>query len=177
MADAVQNLNKLYPSNFRFDLTRCPVFASNVQTVTIPSLTLGESQLPTPLVDVPVPGDKIVYGELTCDFIIDEEIRGWMEVHNWMRSAGYPESTDEYEKMVYSDATITILSNTSNPIIRVSLYDCYPTSLGEISFNSQASSETVISTASFRFRSYDVTPISSMVDGFETINKTIPLTS
>ena len=179
MADplATQNLNKLYPANFRFDVARCPYFSLNVQAVTIPSLTLGESQLPTPLVDIPIPGDKIIYGEMTVDFVVDEEIRGWMEIHNWMRSAGFPESTDEYEKNVYADCFVTILSNAGNPIIKVSLFDCYPTSLGEISFNAQQSNETVISSASFRFRSYDVTPISSSVEGYETINTTIPLTS
>lgn len=177
MADATQNLNKLYQSNFRFDLQRAPIFAYNAQSVQLPSITLGEAKQDTPLIDLPVPGDKLVYGELSVDFLVDEEIRGWMEIHNWMRSAGYPESTDEYEKFVYADAVLTILSNTSNPIIKVTYYDCYPTSLGEITLNSQTSSETVISNASFRFRSYDVEPISSNIDDYEVINTTIPLTS
>jgi hypothetical protein len=177
MADATQNLNKLYQSNFRFDLQRAPVFAQNAQSITLPSLTLGEAQQGTPLIDIPVPGDKLIYGELSIDFLVDEEIRGWMEIHNWMRSAGYPESTDEYDKQVYADAVLTILSNTMNPLIKVTYYDCYPTSLGEIALNSQTSSETVISNASFRFRSYDIEPIASSVDDYEVINVALPLTS
>jgi hypothetical protein len=177
MADATQNLNKLYPSNFRFDINRAPIFSGNAQSVTLPSITLGEAVQGTPLIDLPVPGDKLVYGELSVDFLVDEEIRGWMEIHQWMRSAGYPESTDEYEKLIYADATLVITSNSSNPIIKVTFFDCYPTSLGEISLNSQTSSETVISNASFRFRSYDIEPLGQLITGYENINTTIQTTS
>lgn len=176
-SSATQNLNKLYSANFKFEITRAPVFSEFAQSVTIPSITLGEASQGTPLIDLPVPGDKLIYGELTVDFIVDEEIRGWMEIHNWMRSAGYPESTDEYEKHVYADANLVLLSNVGNPIIKVTFFDCYPTSVGDISLNTQTSSDTVISSASFRFRSYDIEPIAGWVGDYENINVTIPTTS
>lgn len=177
MADATQNLNKLYQSNFRFDIDRAPIFSQFAQSVQLPSITLGEAQQGTPLIDIPIPGDKLVYGELSVDFLVDEEIRSWMEIHNWMRSAGYPESTDEYDKLIYSDAVLTILSNTSNPLVKVTYYDCYPTSLAEIALNSQTSSESVVSNAAFRFRSYDVEPLAAGLEDYETINTTLKLTS
>lgn len=172
-----QNLNKLYGGSFKFEITRAPVFSEFTTAVTVPSITLGEAQQGTPLIDIPIPGDKLIYGELSCDFIVDEEIRGWMEIHNWMRSAGYPESTDEYEKYIYADAVLTILSNVGNPIIKVTFFDCYPTSIGDIALNTATSSDTVVSNASFRFRSYDVEPVVGWVDEYETINVTIPTTS
>jgi hypothetical protein len=176
-SSATQNLNKLYSANFKFEITRAPVFSEFAQSVTVPSITLGEAVQGTPLIDVPIPGDKLIYGELSVDFIVDEEIRGWMEIHKWMRSAGFPESTEEYEKLIYCDATLVLLSNIGNPLIKVTFYDCYPTSIGDISLNTQTSSDTVISNASFRFRSYDIEPIASWVDDYENINLTLPTTS
>lgn len=159
-ATTIENLNKLYPTNFRFDCARAPYFSHNVQAIQLPSLTLGEATQNTPLIDVPIPGDKIVYGELSVDFIVDEELRGWMEIHNWIRSSGFPDSTDQYNDQVYADGQLTILSNTSNGIVRVSFFDMYPTSLSDVALTMQASTETVIGSASFRFRSYDVVPVS-----------------
>jgi hypothetical protein len=153
--DQPTNLNKSAPTNFKFEMGEIPNISFFCQSVNLPSMTLGEAPQASPLIDIPLPGDKIIYGELQVEFMVDEEFRTWEEMHNWIRKTGYPKSTDEYQSIL-SDATLTILSNNSNPILQITFEDLYPTALGEVGFSHQEGSETLICGASFRFRSYDI---------------------
>ena len=57
----VKNKNFLNPTGFKFILNRAPkvVFFSN--QANIPGLTLGTTDQPSYLTDIPVPGDCLLY--------------------------------------------------------------------------------------------------------------------
>ena len=46
--------------------------------------------------DIPVPGDKLTYADLTLSFFVDEDLENYIEVHNWLRGLGFPESIQEF---------------------------------------------------------------------------------
>jgi hypothetical protein len=53
---------------------------------------------------------------------------------------------------LYSDFTLTILSNLNNPLVRVHFTDAFPISLTDVNFDTKISSETIITaTAIFNY--------------------------
>lgn len=152
-----ENLNNATMNNFRFGIQGLPTFEYFVTDVNLPSLTMGEAVQANPLIDRPLPGDKITYGEVSIEFLVDEEFRNWQEIHDWMISLGSPKSLDQYKSNeVYKDATLTLLTNSMNPMMEITFIDMFPTSLGDLQFGSAGAADSLIGSASFRFRAYDI---------------------
>jgi hypothetical protein len=148
----IQNIN-----NFKMVFAKAPTMEFFVTDCNIPSITLGEALQPTYLVDAPVPGDKLTYGELTVEFQVDEELRNWQEIHDWLISIGTPANTSQYDRAgQYSDASIIITSNSSNPLLEFKFIDVFPTSLADLTFSNAGNADTLLGSASFRFRGYDI---------------------
>ena len=91
----LNNRNFLSPAGFKFTLTKAPKVDFFSKSVSIPNLTLGAAIQTNYLRDIPVPGDKLQYGDLDIDFFIDENLENYLEIERWMRALGYPESLEE----------------------------------------------------------------------------------
>ena len=85
----IENRNFLSPTGFKFVLNRAPKVAFFSNQANIPGITLGEATQPTYLKDIPVPGDKIVFDDLTLNFLVDEELK------NYIAQFGYKINTEE----------------------------------------------------------------------------------
>ena len=70
----VENRNFLAPTGFRFVLKRSPKAAFLCNQANIPAIDLGTTVQPNYLRDIPVPGDKIEFGDLTIRFLVDSVI-------------------------------------------------------------------------------------------------------
>jgi hypothetical protein len=117
--------------------------------------------MPTPLLRVPVAGDHITYGDLTITFKVDEAMTNYMELYNWIKAIGKPESFNQYKpEEVYTDATLTVLSSAMNPKYNIVFVDIFPIDLGGFTFLTTAGDvDYVESIVTFKYRSYDITPI------------------
>jgi hypothetical protein len=120
-------------------------------------------------VELYLPGEKAIYDTFNITFLVDEDLRAWTELHDWIRGATFPTNFEEYVNLartnpapnlraiqtrpaVYSDATLTIYTNKNNPNFRVKLVDLFPTTVGSLSFASGDSAENIITAdATFRF--------------------------
>ena len=61
---------------------------------------------------------------------------------------------------LFSDATLTILSNKNNPIVEVRYEDIFPTSLSALDFNQNATDvEYLQATATFKYKLYEIITI------------------
>jgi hypothetical protein len=174
LTNQIKNKNFLSPIGFKFSLARAPKvdFFSNVAN--IPSLDLGNAVLPTYLRDLPIPGDKIIFGDFNLKFIVDEDFENYTEVHNWIRSLGYPRDLAEYSKLIedrkktgtntnselaniFSDGTLFILNSNFNSNIEVRFRDLYPYSLSTFEFNSTSSDYDYFTTeVSFKYTMFDL---------------------
>ena len=56
---------------------------------------MGNAVQPTYLKDIPIPGDKMEFEDLSVRFLVDENLENYMEIQNWMRGLGFPESLQE----------------------------------------------------------------------------------
>jgi len=166
----IQNRNFLSPVGFKFNLSKAPKVDFFSTSANIPSIDLGVAIQPTYLKDIPIPGDKLVYNDFSINFLVDENLENYLQIHNWMRGLGYPESVQEYSDLVsedpylpdnpeaiYSDGTLLIFNSSLNPIVKVTFKHLFPVSLTQVEFDSQGSDITyVTATTVFKYTIYDI---------------------
>lgn len=160
-----ENINPLYATNFIFSVHKLPKMTYFIQDVTLPDISLGEALYATPLSDIPVPGDKPNFGNLTFSFTIDESFKNYAEISTWILALGYPENHEQFSKFIrdqegnltehlrtVSDATLGILDSSNQPIATYTFVDCFPISLSGFEYSStETDARTIKATASFAF--------------------------
>ena len=174
----LDNRNFLAPTGFKFSLKRSPGVAFFCNQANIPSLDLGIATQPSYLKDIDVPGDKIQFGDLTLRFLVDEDLVNYMEIQNWIRGLGYPETLQEFDKLekeavlpgnfgrtgdnIYSDGTLQILSSNLVAKFNVNFKDMFPYSLSTITFDATDTDiEYFTADVSFKYTIYNLTDLSN----------------
>ena len=87
------------PTQFRFSIVKLPKVEYFCTAANIPGLTMGSTELPTPLKDIPMPGDKVVYDTLGISFLVDENLENYREIHGWMTGLGFPKDYSQYRTL------------------------------------------------------------------------------
>lgn len=153
-------INQLNVVSFETNFTRLPNVNFFCQRINIPSISLGLATQATPLSDIPLIGDKLIFEQLTLNFIVSEDLSNYMEVYNWLISLGFPDNHDQFnltnstnpDDSLRSDMNIVINTNKSNPNYNVTFKDAFPVSLGGIELDvSAASLEPIIVDATFAY--------------------------
>ena len=150
----INNRNYLSPLGFKLIISKIPKVDFLCQAANIPSISMGTAVQPTYLKDIPVPGDKPVYDDLTVRFIIDENMENYLSLNKWITGLGYPESLKQYQQLAdvgpsletqdntnprwfeFSDATLQILSSNYQPNINVNFRGCFPVAVSTLEFDS-----------------------------------------
>ena len=162
------NANFLSPLGFKFQIKKAPNVNFYVQSVVMPSITLGSTYVPTPFVRQPFAGDHIEYGDLSVTFKMDEDMKSYLEIYNWLVGIGKPDDFDQYRTIdladkgegVYSDLTLTILSSAMRPVHEVVFLDAFPIDLTALTFDARFSDvEYLEATCTFKFRKYTITTL------------------
>ena len=173
----IDNRNFLSPTGFKFGLKRSPGVAFFCNQANIPSLDLGVAEQPSYLKDIPIPGDKMQFGDLNLRFLVDEDLVNFMEIQNWMRGLGFPESLAEFNDLkneailgpmgkstddVYSDGTLQILSSNLIPKFQVVFNDLFPYSLSTVTFDATDTDiEYFTADVGFKYTLYQITDLSN----------------
>ncbi len=172
----IENRNFLSPVGFKFALKRSPKLAFFCNQASIPDITLGIAEQPSYLKDIPIPGDKIDFGDLNLRFLVDEDLGNYMEIQNWIRGLGFPESVQEFRDLkssgimpenfgqakddIYSDGTLQILSSNLVPKFQVVFDDLFPYSLTTLSFDATDTDiEYFTADVSFKYTIYNLTDL------------------
>ena len=151
------NKNFLSPLGFKFSIKKTPHVNFFVQSVNVPSVSVGSVSIPTPFTRIPVTGDHLSFGDLTLTFKIDEDMANYIELFNWVKAIGKPDSFTQYDPaQQYSDATLTVLSSAYRTKREIVFYDIYPVELGGFSFLTTAGDvDYVEAMVTFRYRSFE----------------------
>jgi hypothetical protein len=172
------------PTQFRFMINQLPKVQFFTTAANIPDLSLGEAVIPTPYKDIPIMGDKLTFGNLEVSFIVDEYLENYISIHDWLLGIGFPKNRTQFssfrsassnnptaaktvstdtvgttspDRGMYSDATLSILSNKNNPIVEVRFADIFPVALTGLSF-SQDATDVTYQTAQivFKYKLYEI---------------------
>jgi hypothetical protein len=145
-ANQIENRNFLSPIGFKFTLAKEPKISFFSNSARIPEINLGTATQPTYLKDLDVPGDKLVYGDFSLRFLVDENLENYMAVHNWLTGLGYPETTQQFKDLVtnddgvrdlkeqFSDGSLHILNSNYRDIAVVKFRDLFPINLTSLDF-------------------------------------------
>jgi len=93
---APYNKDLLQSTKFRVTFDRLPGTTYFCQTANFPGVSLTEIPRQTPFVDLYVPGEKIVYDTFNITFLVDEDLRAWTDIHDWIRATTFPTDFKEY---------------------------------------------------------------------------------
>lgn len=172
------NPNPLQPNKFQLNFGRAPNIQYFCQSVTVPGISLSEVVQTNPFVDLYRPGEKAIYDLLNVTFIVDEQLKAWLEIHNWIRAMTFPTSFKDYRDLgllskesgikqelgiapQYSDATVTVLSSANNPTHRFKFRDVFPTTLSTFVMSATDTPDSIITAdVTFRYSFYDVDIVS-----------------
>jgi len=168
-ANQLQNRNFLSPVGFKFTLAKEPKVAFFCNSAKIPEITLETELQSSYLKDIDVPGDKIVYGDLSLRFLVDEDMVNYMAIHNWITGLGFPETTQQYGNLIkdenglqdpkkaFSDGSLYILDSNYNTNAVVKFKDLFPVSLTSLEFNStQTDVQYFTAEVSFKYTIYTI---------------------
>ena len=189
LARQPDKLDYASPTQFRFGIHQLPKVEFFATAVTLPGISLGTAILATPYKDIPLPGEKLEYGNLSIEFLVDEYLENYISLHNWMTGLGFPQDREEFktyrdvtsntpatptaaaksdikvgtatpDRAMFSDAFIMILSNKNNPILEINFEDIFPVSIGDLSYNQAATDvEYLTVTAEFAYKIYTMTTL------------------
>lgn len=166
------NYSLLNGNNFRFYLMRAKYLNFFVQSVSLPSISLGAPDNATPFNKIPVPGDELTYDPLVVTFAVDEDLNGYKEVHNWMRGLGFPTTFEEYQKLVVNEAStsrwqettsdiqVVTMTGSRNMNILFNFVDAFPVSLTAPTLSTTNPDQPVLTcTATFTYTTFDITSV------------------
>ena len=143
----IQNRNFLSPVGFKFTLAKYPKISFFSNSARIPELSLGTAIQPSYLKDIDVPGEKLTYGDLTIRFLVDENMKNYMAVHNWLKGIGFPETPQQFADQttdkdglrdpleVFSDGSLHILNSNFQDVAIVKFNDLFPVALTSLEFD------------------------------------------
>lgn len=172
----IKNRNFLSPLGYKFSLVRAPKVAFFANSAEIPGIELGVATQPNYLRQLPVPGDMMQFDDLVIRFLVDEDLENYMEIQNWMRGLGFPESLNEIynlqnqeeiskyypknfrsEMNIYSDGTLFVLTNTEVNNFKVQFKGLFPYSLTNIQFDSTPEDIQYVSAeVRFKYMMYNI---------------------
>lgn len=138
----LESQNFLQPTGFKVVVLRkrfknLEFFAQAVQH---PDLSVAPSVAPFRGTNALLPGDKLEYGTLTIDAIMDENMNVYKEMHSWLKDTVQSKyktpnalSATDQDVSVY-DISLMVLSSHNNTIDTIRYKDTFPINIGTVNF-------------------------------------------
>jgi hypothetical protein len=174
LASQPDSLNFLSPLGFRLTINRIPNVIYYCQAVTLPEMSIDELESQTPFVALKNPGSKLRFGPVVIRFRVNENMRNYIEIYNWLHALGRPDSfqqtldwatsqdspkTSKTSEIInqLSDGTLSVLTSANNPSIRIKFLDMFPTSLTALDFDATLTDvEYLEASVQFAYRKYEI---------------------
>ena len=149
------NLNITESSNYRLVIAELPQTSMMCQGISLPGISIGQANVPSPLVDYSKSGDKVVFDPLRVDFLVDEDLGNWKEIWKWIMYLGFPISTKQFKKLILdnteykevSDIGLILTTNKKNPNNIVTFVDAFPVDLAGLDFTTTSDGTVHISSS------------------------------
>ncbi len=168
-ANQITNRNFLSPAGFQFNITKEPKVSFFCTAAVIPEITLETQLQTTYLKDIDVPGEKLTYADLNVRFLVDEDIKNYMAIHNWLTGLGFPETAQEFKtettaddgsrdmNQQFSDGSLSILNSNFRTNAIVKFKDLFPVSLSSLEFDTSVTDiQYFVADASFKYLVYNI---------------------
>lgn len=150
-----KNINFLSPNGFIFSIAKLPDISYFCQRVTMPMVEVPPAELATPFSNVGVRGERLVFGDLMLQIVVDSEMKNYRVIHKWL-TQGLLDQTDLPDDEVYSDGTLTVLTANNATAATIRFTDIVPVSLSEIEFVANTQDvEYITCNVNFRYSAFE----------------------
>ena len=175
-------------SQFKVFLPLFPTTEWFVVRANVPGVSLGQAVQTTPMIDMPIIGDKLTYDDFYVTFLVDEELKNYTEMHDWLINCAAPEKRSQFQgkerpdgipkrpqteimdlvlgnvkesdRDLYSNLDLFIMSSKNNPVVKIQMVEAFPISLTNIEYSHQESDVTYAEcTATFAFSYFTISTI------------------
>jgi hypothetical protein len=152
-----KNRNFLAPVGFKLDLDSFPGVDFFCQKANIPDISIPPIETTSRFRTIPLPGaGGIQTGDLNVTFIIDEDLKNYMHIQNWIKKFGLYESHSDTE-VEYSNARLMITTSNFNVDKIVYFENIFPTSLTDINFDVEDTEvDYFTATVNFKYHSFEI---------------------
>ena len=168
-ANQITNRNFLSPAGFNFSITKTPKVSFFCSSASIPEITFDTNTQPTYLKNIDIPGEKLEYQDLMVRFLVDEDLKNYMAIHNWMTGIGYPETLGDFKtettaddgsrdmNQQFSDGSLSILNSNYRTNAIVKFKDLFPVSLTSLEFDTSVTDiQYFTAQANFKYLVYNI---------------------
>lgn len=166
MTQQKYSYNLLQNNGFQFSIQRLPqtmfrVVACDLPAISIPQANTGGY----PGANQSLAGNTAEFEELTMDFLVDEDLKNYEEIYNWIVGQQF-EDRDKtrrdvaYEQALYSDGTLITLDNSSNPHRVFSFKSLFPINLGNLHFDTSVTEPVQVTCqVTFKYAYFKLQPM------------------
>ena len=151
------NRNFLSPVGFLLDLEIFDGVDFFCQSASIPEIAMPFAEVQTPYRNVPiVSSGGVSYGDLNVRFIIDEDLKNYLVIHNWIKEYGLAEKRADSAD-AYSNARLQIMTSHNNVNHIVEFKNMFPVSLSSVPFDATVGDiEYLLADVTFKFETYTI---------------------
>jgi hypothetical protein len=160
--------NYFSPLEFRVSIKRLPNVEFFTQRSMIPSISTTPIQQPTRFNPVFRTPDNVNFSNLDLTFIVDEDLKNYTEIFDWMIASAFPENHDQFRQIkqseagLFSDISVIIMNSKKNSNIEVSYKNCFPISLSDIQLNTTDQDVTYPeAVATFQYDTFSIKRLTS----------------
>jgi hypothetical protein len=161
------NYDFLKNNGFLFTLDRLPQTNFRMVSCEIPTISIPPAIVPFPGMSVPFAGNTEEFQDFTMEFIVDDDMKNYEEIYHWITQQKFAVSSDEFtpknskEEKFYSDGSLVIMNNASNPNRVFMFKNMFPMSLGSVRFNTTVSEpQPVQCSVTFKYTYFEMKKIS-----------------
>lgn len=155
----LDNQNYLTGTRGTFELSELPDTSFTLTAFNVPGVSTGSPRQPTPYVDIPLRGDKLVFEPLILEFIVTEDLSNWISIYKWLVGITAPRTGREFvnKPHEYMDATLNIYTSHNNKFAVVAYSHLVPTSLSALEFvTTDNETQYLKATATFMYQDFDI---------------------
>ena len=173
-------------NQFRINIPIFPLTEWFVVSCNVPGVTMGQGVVPTPLLDIPFIGDKLTYDQFNMTFMVDEQLKNYIELHDWLVNMAAPQKSSQFgartsdyvvrpsqptkfyrdgaevtgstsDRDLYCDIELYILSSKNNPVAKITMQEAFPVTLSALDYTQQDTDLNYVQcNVSFAFMLYTI---------------------
>lgn len=152
MNNLTTNLNFLSPVGWKLTIDNLKYvnIAYFSTKVTLPTVTVAPAKASYRNLQGFVPGDFVEYAPLSIDFMIDEDMKNYKEVLDWLSLSTAQSSP------VMHDLHLAVMTGKNNLNNQIRFVRAFPTSISPIEFTTQATDiKYAMATATFQYDRFE----------------------
>jgi hypothetical protein len=115
------------------DKLKFPNVEYTIQTVALPDLSITGAPFNTPQRNITMAPDKVDYGTFEMTFLVDEYLKNYEEIHDWM--LGMVTHAEVRTENKFRDLTLQILTSHNNVAREITFVNAYPINLSSLPFD------------------------------------------